>query len=250
MCQDIQQVSFSCGHQTKFWWFESRFCLFTDEEADRFHTTYLFYSHSGNKCPRCKIGQQIKGQGKVMKRGDFQQQIEEWYVKTVDFAQEENAKKFEAEANEARRNLTGDRRAELKRQIKERIAFYLDEDETEPSVKVVLLSTILGLPDIFDRKELVALFAHLYFKKSDTERKLEGWEKNKLFSAARKAGFERTLKANLKFRGLAKQPREQKAAAPAPTSAAEGEESLTSAPELKSAQQQAEEGVAQLSLAP
>ncbi|KAI0505881.1 hypothetical protein F5B22DRAFT_639613 [Xylaria bambusicola] len=171
MCVQRSKI-FSYGHQNKCWWLKSRFCLFAGEEAERFHTTYLLFSRNGNKCPRCKIGQQIKREGKA-----------------------------------ACANLTKDKIAELQRQIKEHIAFYLNEDKVKPNAKIVLMLTIVGLPKVFNHKELLAHFASLYFKKSDTDGKLVGWEKNRLFSIVRSAGLERTLKANLKFIGIASHPR-------------------------------------------
>ena len=139
----------------------------------------------------------IRGNGKAMKREDFRQEVEAQYARTVDFAQEANAKKFESEAADYRRDLTEDRIAELQLQIKERIQFYLEADTMKPGGKIVLLRTILSLSEIFARKELVTLFGSRYFPKGVKKRKLERSEKNKLFSIARKAGFERALQASL-----------------------------------------------------
>lgn len=92
MCQDIQQVTFFCGHQTKFWWGKSRFCLFTGDRATRFHTTYLQFDRNEENCARCQVTQRIKQQGKQLKRPEFRQMIEDGYAKTPDSQQEQEAK--------------------------------------------------------------------------------------------------------------------------------------------------------------
>ncbi|KAJ3571030.1 hypothetical protein NPX13_g5519 [Xylaria arbuscula] len=199
MCQDIQQVSFTCGHQTKFWWLKSRFCLFTSNEKAGFHVTYMSFARNSEKCMKCKIGKNIYEQGRVMKRADFRQAVEEQYKTTPDFSQEQSAKNFEAEARQAQSGLTNEKIAELQNQIKARIVEILNTETIKAGGKIVLLRTILGLPEIFDRKELVTLFGENYFRKADKERQLERSEKTKLFSMARSAGFERTLQASLKF---------------------------------------------------
>ncbi|KAI1423516.1 hypothetical protein F5Y12DRAFT_716317 [Xylaria sp. FL1777] len=198
MCQDIQKVTFLCGHQVSFWWGKSRFCLFTGAGAERFHTTYVSFGRDDEKCPRCKIIEQIKQRGRVMKRHEFRQAVEEEYAKTADSSQEERAKEFESLAQKARNELTAAKISELQLQIEGRIAFYLGKDNVTPGGKTVLLRTIIGLPEVFDRQQLVEFFASRYFKAGEVKT-LEDWEKRKLLSIARHARLDTTLRRGLKL---------------------------------------------------
>ncbi|KAI3333703.1 hypothetical protein F4824DRAFT_470525 [Ustulina deusta] len=200
MCQDIQKVTFFCGHQMNFWWGKSRFCLFTGAGAARFHTTYVSFERNEEKCPRCKIGKQIRQQGKAVKRAEFRQAVEEEYAKTPDAYQEETARKWESRAATACSDLTAARIAELQLQIKESVVFFLEMRRVRTGGKIALLRAIVGLPEVFDRQALVTFFASRYFAVGDEDRKLQDWERTKLFGIARHAGVARTFKAGLNLK--------------------------------------------------
>ncbi|KAH8161620.1 hypothetical protein CIB48_g6624 [Xylaria polymorpha] len=172
MCQDIQQVTFFCGHQTKFWWGKSRFCLFTGDRATRFHTTYLQFDRNEENCARCQVTQRTGG------------------------------KKWESLSQKARSELTAEKIAELELQIKETVAYYLYKDNCTPNSRVILLRTLTSLPDIFNVQELVRFFASRYFGEDNKERKLLDWERKKLFSVAHHARLDRTFKAGLNLEPL------------------------------------------------
>ncbi|KAI0449136.1 hypothetical protein F5B21DRAFT_495260 [Xylaria acuta] len=234
MCQDIQQVTFFCGHQIKFWWGKSRFCLFTGEGASRFHTTYLDFARNDENCPRCQVVEHIKQQGKVLKRFEFRQMVEDGYAKTQDSREEEQAKKWESLSQKACSELTAERIADLEIQIKERVAFYLYKDNCTPNSKVALLRTLTTLPGVFNIQELVRFFASRYFSEDDTEKKLQDWERKKLFSIARRARLDRTFKAGLSMKE------------PLPT--AQGNANPT--PARQSVQVKVEEGLVKMALSP
>ncbi|KAJ8123204.1 hypothetical protein ONZ43_g786 [Nemania bipapillata] len=201
MCQDIQGVTFFCGHQISFWWGKSRFCLFTGEGKDRFHTTYTSFERSNEKCPRCKIAdrmkEQMKAQGKVIKGAEFRQLLDKRYSKTADSREEQSAKYWESLAAKDRSELTADRIADLQLQIMEQIVFYLRKPNITPGAKTILLRTITMLPDVFDRQKLVTFFASRYFREDDVLRQFQDWERRKLFSIVRHARLDRTFKAGL-----------------------------------------------------
>ncbi|KAI1145812.1 hypothetical protein F4825DRAFT_473463 [Nemania diffusa] len=197
MCQDIQKVTFHCGHQVSFWWGKSRFCLFTGEEKGRFHTTYIFFERSGERCPRCKVVEKIRQQGKVMKGDVFRQIIEQQYAKTQDSREEVAAKYWENSAQKARSDLTAKQVTDLHLQIMERIVFYLSKDQVSAGSKTVLLRTITMLPEMFDRQKLVRFFASRYFGGDGQQKEFEEWERKKVFSIVRHVGLDRTFKAGL-----------------------------------------------------
>ncbi|KAI8951748.1 hypothetical protein F4801DRAFT_578064 [Xylaria longipes] len=236
MCQDIQQVTFFCGHQNKFWWGKSRFCLFKGEGASRFHTTYLAFARNNENCPRCQIVEYIKQQGKLLKRSEFKQMVEDRYEKTADFRQEQQAKKWESLSRKAHSELTGERIDDLELQIKESVAYYLYKDNCTPGSKVVLLRTLTTLPESFDVQELVRFFASRYFSEDNKERKLREWERTKLFSIARHARLDRTFKDGLNL----KEP------LPLPTRQGITDPALA----MKSAQEKIEEGLANMAISP
>ncbi|KAF2963606.1 hypothetical protein GQX73_g9975 [Xylaria multiplex] len=238
MCQDIQKVTFHCGHQVSFWWGKSRFCLFTGEGGDRFHTTYLFFAQNENKCPRCNIKDKIKKEGKKMKSQEFNQETEKRYARTPDASQERQAKFWQSLADKASIGLAATQISELQIQIKERVVYYLERNGSmSPSAKVVLLRTLLRLPDMFNQQVLVRFFASHYFEADDSERILEVWERKKLFHMAHHAGLDRTLRAGLNMKEPIPLPvRKEKAVNASPDS-----------PE-QSSQNQAEEGLANMSL--
>ncbi|KAI0532080.1 hypothetical protein GGR58DRAFT_507788 [Xylaria digitata] len=240
MCQDIQKVTFHCGHQVSFWWGKSRFCLFTGEREDRFHTTYLFFAQDENKCPRCIVKDKIRNQGKVMKPREFHQAIEKRYTRTPDASQERHAKFWQSIADKASTGLTAAQITELQIQIKERIVFYLERNgNMSPGAKVALLRTILRLPSMFNQQMLVQFFASRYFKADDSERILESWERRKLFDMAHHAGLDRTFKAGLNMTEPIPLPvRKEKAVDASPDSPAQ------------SSQDQVEEDLANMSLSP
>ncbi|TGJ82146.1 hypothetical protein E0Z10_g6595 [Xylaria hypoxylon] len=239
MCQDIQKVTFFCGHRVSFWWGKSRFCLFTGEGVDRFHTTYTSFKNDENKCPRCTVGDEIKKQGKVMKRDAFLEAVANKYGKTQDAREEKQAKKWETLDEESKANLTEAKKDDLRLQVKEQIAFYLGKDNMKPSGKIAMLRTILGLPDYHNHQELVRFFASRYFKATDKNRALEDEERKKLFSITRRARLDRTLKAGLNLSQPIPLPiREKKAEKGEPASHAQA------------VQTQVEEGIAKVSITP
>lgn len=147
---------------------EARFCLFPG--SDRFHTTNITFLQRESECPRCKIVQEIIGQGKVLTRTELQEIIEEQYTKTEDAGLEEKAKKIITEVHDAYRNLRQDEVDELHSHVKQRVIFYFAEHNRNPdslsftqSTKPVLLGTLLELPVVFDREELITFFGDLYF---------------------------------------------------------------------------------------
>ncbi|KAI1750287.1 hypothetical protein F4782DRAFT_509877 [Xylaria castorea] len=216
MCQDIQQVTFFCGHQTKFWWGKSRFCLFTGEGASRFHTTYLSFARNDENCPRCLIVERIKQQGKLLKRSEFRQTVEDKYGKTQDSEEEQQARKWESSSQKARSELTAGEIADLELQIKENIAYYLDKNHCTPNSKTILLRTLTRLPEIFNIQELVRFFASRYFSENNKERKLQDWERKKLFNIAHHARLDRTLKAGLSLKEPLPLPARKGTVDPAP----------------------------------
>ncbi|KAI0875411.1 hypothetical protein GGS24DRAFT_499889 [Hypoxylon argillaceum] len=197
MCQDIQKVTFHCGHQVSFWWGNSRFCLFTGEAKDRFHTTYVFFERNGEKCPRCEVIEKIKQQGKVMKGAVLRQIIEKHYADTQDSREELSAKYWEGLAEKARSTLTAEQVVDLNSQVMERIVFYLGKDNVTPGSKTVLLRTITMLPDIFHHQKLVQFFASRYFGDNNRPKQFEEWERKKVFSIVRHVRLDRTFKAGL-----------------------------------------------------
>ncbi|KAI0465888.1 hypothetical protein F4859DRAFT_519689 [Xylaria cf. heliscus] len=197
MCQDIQQVTFFCGHQIKFWYGKSRFCLFTGKATSRFHTTYLFFDRNEEKCAWCQIVQHFKEEGESLKPSEFRQIVKDRYAETQDSLQEQEAKKWESLSEKAHSELTAERVADLENQIKVRIAFHLSKVNCTPGSKVILLRTLTRLPEIFNRQELVRFFASRYFSEGDKRGRLQGWERKQLFSIAHQARLERTFKAGL-----------------------------------------------------
>ncbi|KAI1307062.1 hypothetical protein F5Y03DRAFT_405668 [Xylaria venustula] len=199
MCQYIQDVTFHCGHQRKLWGGDSYFCLFAGEGSDQFHTAYISSIRNKDQCTRCKVRQEIKQRDKTLKRGEFDRAVESRYLETASAYHEAQAKKWESAAWTAQRKLTPPRIAELQVQIKERIVFFLEKPGLKINMKIELLQTILELPNVFDRRDLVTFYASYYLKVGDTVKKLEKSERNRLFATARCAGFERPLKKGLKL---------------------------------------------------
>ncbi|KAI0545178.1 hypothetical protein F4679DRAFT_588800 [Xylaria curta] len=230
MCQDIQQVTFFCGHQMKFWWGKSRFCLFTGEGIGRFHTTYLFFQRSNDNCPRCQIVERVKQQGRLLKRSEFRQTVEDVYAKTKDSKEEQQAKKWESLSQEALSELTAERIVDLELQIKESVVYFMSKDNFASKSKIILLRTLTRLPETFNIQELVRFFASRYFNKNNKERNLEDWERKQLFSIAHHVRLDRTFKDGLNM----KEP------LPLPTRANN----------MQSGQKKVEEGIAKMVLSP
>ncbi|KAI0185610.1 hypothetical protein EV127DRAFT_412048 [Xylaria flabelliformis] len=197
MCQDIQQVTFFCGHQMKFWWGKSRFCLFAGEGADRFHTTYCSFERSNENCPRCQIVGRVKQQGALLKRSEFRKTVEDRYAKTKDCKEEQQAKKWESLSQKALSELTKERIHDLELQIQKSVVFYLSKDNFAPNSKIALLRTLIRLPDLFNIQELVRFFASRYFSEKNSDRTLQDWERKKLLSIAHHARLDRTFKDGL-----------------------------------------------------
>ncbi|KAJ2995867.1 hypothetical protein NUW58_g1154 [Xylaria curta] len=237
MCQDIQKVTFFCGHQVSFWWGKSRFCLFYGHGPSRFHTTYVSFVQSSDYCPRCKIGQLIKEEGKSMKSFEFRKEVESLYDVTVDSRQEQEARKWDSLAQKARSELTAAKIADLQLQIMERIIFYLSKGNITPGAKIALFRTITNLPDVFNRQELDTFFASRYF--GDKERKLEESERKKLFTIAYRARLDRTFKAGLSLH----EPVPMPARETIPGGAGSGSSKAVT-------QEKIEDGLAQMSLSP
>ncbi|KAI1743108.1 hypothetical protein F4680DRAFT_445577 [Xylaria scruposa] len=199
MCQDIQQVTFFCGHQMKFWWGKSRFCLFTGEGTDRFHTTYLFFERSDDSCPRCKIVERVKQQDKLLKRSEFRKTVEDIYAKTKDMKEEQQAKKWESLSQKALSELTTERIVDLELQIKESVVYYMSQEKFAPKSKIVLLRTLTRLPGTFNIQELVRFFASWYFN-NNKDRNLQDWERKQLFTIAHHVRLDRTFKDGLNMK--------------------------------------------------
>ncbi|KAI0973339.1 hypothetical protein F4678DRAFT_477797 [Xylaria arbuscula] len=199
MCQDIRDVTFHCGHRRKLWGGDAYFCLFTREGADQFHTAYISSVRNKDNCTWCQVREEIKQQDKALKRRDLDLAVESRYFETASAYHESQAKKWESAARSAQRKLTQDRITELQAQIKEHIFFYLERPGFNINMKIELLQTILELPDVFDRWDLVTFYASRYSTVGDTIRKLENREPNRLFAVARRAGFEKTLKRGLEL---------------------------------------------------
>ncbi|KAI1188035.1 hypothetical protein F5B17DRAFT_430009 [Nemania serpens] len=171
MCQDIQKVTFYCGHQ-------SSFCLTRNAHAAR----------SAN-ISRDRAAKQ--------QRVCLKQAVENIYAKTQDAREEQQARHWETLAQKALSELTAKKVAELRDQIKERIASYLGKENMSPGGKVTLLRTITLLPDVFDHKDLVTFFASRYFGGKNRVSKFEDWERRKLFGIVKHARLERTFRAGL-----------------------------------------------------
>ncbi|KAI1119759.1 hypothetical protein F5Y10DRAFT_283802 [Nemania abortiva] len=250
MCQDIQKVTYTCFHQVSYFYGKSRFCLFTGEGEGRFHTTHVFYTQEKeikdedgnvvdeNKCPRCKIVEKIKATGGVKKGVKLRQAIETEYAKTRDSREEAGAKHYQAEARKAESQLTLEKIAELKLQIKERIVFYLSKENVSVGAKIVLLRTILSLPDVFNRPEMVKFFASRYFPEGDKERKFTNSERKQIFGMVHRARLDRTFKEGLNM------------GKPMPLPTCRNAEKVGEASVPKSDQDEIEEGVANMSLSP
>ncbi|KAI3324111.1 hypothetical protein HD806DRAFT_534428 [Xylariaceae sp. AK1471] len=204
MCQDIQKVTYFCGHQASFLWGKSRFCLFTGAPAERFHTTYVYFLHNEGMCPRCHIGDRVKAQGQKMKRFEFVKAVNDKYVNSPDWYAEEDAKKFESLTQKTRAELTAAKIEDLNQQVKEQIVFHLGKKKTDDQgvtvtglafgAKVVMLRQITTLPeDVFDRKALVKFFA----SQCDVARTFSVSERKKLERVAHKARLDITFKTGL-----------------------------------------------------
>jgi hypothetical protein len=138
-----------------------------------------------------------------MKRFEFVKAVNDKYVKTSDWRDEEDAKRAEAAAQKARAELTAAKIADLNHQVEDRIVFFLEKKTVDKKgvkvkisfgAKVVMLRQITMLPeDVFDRKALVTLFATL----CNRDLTLTVAERRKLESVAYRARLEGTLKAGL-----------------------------------------------------
>ncbi|KAI0197837.1 hypothetical protein F4808DRAFT_463374 [Astrocystis sublimbata] len=200
MCQDIQQVSFYCGHQAKYWWGRSRFCLFAAGAGAEaaFHTTYIRFEQSNDICPKCITTKEVRSRGLVLPRGDFQKLVALEYKKTSDWYQETQAAKYVSDSQDTLSKLSKEDIAGLELQIRQNVAANLAKESFRAGSKVVLLRHLTMLPEVFDKKELVLFFASRYFE-NNKSRKLEG-EYRKLSDIVRKARLERTFKTGFNMR--------------------------------------------------
>jgi len=132
----------------------------------------------------------------VLPPEQYQEEIEKYVHPETRFLESE-AVRFETEAQKALDARTPAEVAELNMQAKEQIAFYLGKDKVTPGAKVVLLRTVIMLPEVFDRRELVLFLGSRYFTEKDKTRQLEDWERRKIFAGVRHAGLEITLKAGM-----------------------------------------------------
>ncbi|KAI0407136.1 hypothetical protein F4802DRAFT_595362 [Xylaria palmicola] len=193
MCQDIQAVTFGCGHQIKLGWGPSRFCLFKGNGAARFHTVYTFFHRDDKNCTRCKIVQGAREKKQSTKRDA----IDEAYASTEDGRKEREAKVWASQAEKAHDELTPARIGQLQKEVKESVAYHLGRDNVTPSARITLLRAITNLPQGFNLKELVEFYACRCTGPSNDPEQLEEGELRKIIRVARQAGLERTLKAGL-----------------------------------------------------
>jgi hypothetical protein len=196
MCQDIQQLTYACGHQAHYLTARSRFCLFRGPASTRFHTTYLYYDTSDEICPRCGIRAWLKEEGVVLPPEQYKEKIEENLEPDTRFAESEAAR-FETGARRALEAQSPAQMTELNMQVKEQIAFYLGKENVTPGAKVVLLRTVTMLPESFDLRQLVLFLGSRYFSEKDTTRQMQDWERRKNFATVRHVGLEITFKAGM-----------------------------------------------------
>ncbi|KAI1178606.1 hypothetical protein F4777DRAFT_575848 [Nemania sp. FL0916] len=197
MCQEIQQSTFSCSHQMKFWWGEARFCLFSGKPDERFHVTYTRFDHQSEKCPKCKIGDKVRAEGKTTRGMAFRQAVEERYHQTLDYRQEQQGNHFQALADQAWGGLAarGISITDLRAQVKDNIALVLKGDKVTPGDKIVLLRTVTRLPQwLGNMKELIRFFGENYFH---DKKHFEPSEKRKVYSILQKERLERTFNEGL-----------------------------------------------------
>ncbi|KAI0389129.1 hypothetical protein F5Y17DRAFT_473320 [Xylariaceae sp. FL0594] len=196
MCQDIQKLTYACGHQVHYWWARSRFCLFTGPASTRFHLTYLYFEKSDDICPRCHVRADLREKGVVLPPDEYKARIESHIHPETAYLEAEAAR-FMADSQKLLEKQTPEQMEELNKQCKDQIAFYLDKPNVTAGAKVVLLRTVTMLPEAFDRRELVLFLGSRYFKVNDNVRQLQDWERKKIFSCVRHAGLEITLKAGM-----------------------------------------------------
>ncbi|KAI1387136.1 uncharacterized protein F4822DRAFT_443947 [Hypoxylon trugodes] len=181
----------------------SWFCLFYPHTEDEFHMNYMEFARetANYKCEKCSIQEEAdKQELRGVARQEF---LKTTYDNSSELFAKETAKDCIAKANKSQQGpFTPQKIAELNEHAKSQVKYYLSRQgkaALTPWKKAALLKTIVQVPEIINRKELVKTFGAAMATNLDGTRKaLKHSETSSLKGIAHRAGMAKTLEEGFK----------------------------------------------------
>ncbi|KAI0899049.1 hypothetical protein F4806DRAFT_323012 [Annulohypoxylon nitens] len=212
MCRTVKQTSYanSCGHQVTTSLGESFFCLFYPHKPEEYHivTTMYYEAPEGQTCYECEIKADAYAKG--LKGAERHKYVADEYKKSRELKQKENAAKDIAAVKKTQEvQFTKQQIADMNEDALVNVEWYIHHGIKKGglrlSEKIILLKTIVQMPNFIDRKSLVRLFgSHISWNWKDEKKPYwKGVPSDHCASfraIARHAGFPKTLEEGLSRR--------------------------------------------------
>ncbi|OTA52745.1 hypothetical protein K449DRAFT_440526 [Hypoxylon sp. EC38] len=202
-CSVITQTNHSCGHQVRRYSCKAKFCLFFKHRVEDFHmVTFVYKGESQYVCEYCEIKSDANEMGlRGAEKWNF---INSEYDKSSESWAIEKANRAIAAAEKSQKNVDAAKIAELNKKARTEVKWYL-RNRCSKSDKVLLLKTILQVPDCIDQKALVEYFGSyaVYDQKEKIWKGLPLTDRNTLLNIARRAGLMKTLENGGRYEAVA-----------------------------------------------
>ncbi|KAI1102713.1 hypothetical protein F4804DRAFT_334055 [Jackrogersella minutella] len=202
MCRIVRQTNHKCGHQLLTDMGKSKFCLFYPHTTSEFHAVCIAYVNGTdeNLCQECRIRKEAFKKG--LRGPEKYEYVRATYENSYESKSRQRAREAISNANESQQGVFSPAKiAEMNKNARAQVKFYFGQTERmrDTNQKVVLLKTIVQMPEIIDRSGLVELFgSYVGFNlEKDVWEGITYTDSAILTSIARKAGFAYALEDGL-----------------------------------------------------
>ncbi|KAI1092038.1 hypothetical protein F5B19DRAFT_238115 [Rostrohypoxylon terebratum] len=212
MCRTVKQTNYthSCGHQVTTSLGESFFCLFYPHEPEEYHiaTTMYVQAPASQMCYECEVKADANAKG--LRGAEKHKYVAEEYKISREARLKENAAKDIAAMRKTQEGqLSKEQIAEMNEDALANVEWYIHNGfkgrGLRKSEKIILLKTIVQMPNFIDRKALIKLFgSHISWNWKNEKRPY--WKgvpeehASSFRDVARRAGLTKALEEGLSRR--------------------------------------------------